>query len=186
VTDGRAGPEPAAGTLSAFEEEVLPHTNRLFRLALWFERNRADAEDLVQETMVQALRSFHRFKPGTNSRAWLVTILQHLLSNRRRARRRSPLVEDPDDGLALALPFAPPVPEQLTDEEMLDALRRLPDAFQQVIVLADIEELSYKEIAEALDIPVGTVMSRLHRGRSLLRTELAAFASAGTGRRRAR
>src|SRR5262245_26072152 len=76
----------------AFELEVLPHAARLFRLAMWLERNRADAEDIVQDTMMQALRSFHRFQPGTNCRAWLITILQRVVSNRRRAKGRSILV----------------------------------------------------------------------------------------------
>lgn len=156
----------------AFEAEALPHVDRLFRLAMWFERNRAEAEDLVQETMIQALQSFHRFQPGTNCRAWLVSILQHVRSNRRRAQARSPLVPDPEDRLAGALPFVPPVPEALTDEDTLVALGRLPATFQDVIVLCDVEELTYKEIAAALRIPVGTVMSRLHRGRALLRAEL--------------
>jgi RNA polymerase sigma-70 factor (ECF subfamily) len=159
---------------SAFEAEVLPHADRLFRLAMWMERNRTDAEDVVQDTMMQALRSFHRFQPGTNCRAWLVTILQRVVSNRRRTRGRSIVVHDPDDRLAQALPFVPPVPQQLTDEALLTSLRRLPLAFQEVILLCDVEELSYKEAAAALAIPVGTVMSRLHRGRAQLRTELAA------------
>jgi RNA polymerase sigma-70 factor (ECF subfamily) len=158
---------------STFETEVLPHVERLFRLAMWFERNRSDAEDLVQETLVQALQSFHRFRPGTNSRAWVVTILQHLVSNRRRARRRSRIVEDPDDRISQSAAFVPPVPERLTDEAILAALARVPEPFQQVIVLRDVEEFSYKEIAEALSIPIGTVMSRIHRGRALLRAELA-------------
>ncbi len=163
---------------SAFEAEALPHVERLFRLAMWFERNRDEAEDLVQETMMQALQSFHRFQPGTNCRAWLVTILQHLRSNRRRARSRSPLVSDPDDRIAQTIPFVPPVPQQLSDETILSALGRLSPQYQEVVVLCDVEELTYKEIAEALAIPIGTVMSRLHRGRTLLRSELAA--SAGT------
>jgi RNA polymerase sigma-70 factor (ECF subfamily) len=140
---------------------------------MWFERNRTDAEDAVQETMIQALRSFHRFRPGTNCRAWLVTILQRVVSNRRRSRGRSIVVSDPEDRLAHATPFVPPVPQQLTDETMLASLRRLPLQFQEVVVLCDVEELSYKEAAEALTIPVGTVMSRLHRARAQLRTELA-------------
>jgi RNA polymerase sigma-70 factor (ECF subfamily) len=156
-----------------FETEVLPHADRLFRLAMWFERNRTDAEDVVQDTMMQALRSFHRFRPGTNCRAWLVTILQRVVSNRRRTKRRSIVVSDPDDRLAHTVPFVPPVPQQLTDEALLASLQRLPLAFQEVIVLCDVEELSYKEAAEALTIPVGTVMSRLHRGRAQLRAELA-------------
>ena len=159
---------------AAFEEEVLPHANRLFRLAMWFERNRADAEDVVQETMMQALRSFHRFRPGTNCRAWLTTILQRIVSNRRRAKGRSIVVGDPDDRIAQTVPFVPPVPQDLTDEVVLSSLRRLPAAFQEVILLCDVEDLSYKEAADALAIPIGTVMSRLHRGRAQLRAELVA------------
>ncbi len=167
---------------SAFEREVLPHADRLFRLAMWFERNRADAEDAVQDTMIQALKSFHRYQPGTNCRAWLATILQRIISNRRRARGRSILVSDPDDGFASMVPFVPPVPQHLTDEELLQALRQLPLAFQEVIVLCDVEELTYKEAAEALAIPIGTVMSRLHRGRAQLRAQLAAGELAVAGR----
>jgi RNA polymerase sigma-70 factor (ECF subfamily) len=159
---------------AAFELEVLPHAARLFRLAMWLERNRADAEDIVQDTMMQALRSFHRFQPGTNCRAWLITILQRVVSNRRRAKGRSILVSDSDDRIAQTVPFVPPVPQTLTDETVLASLQRLPTAFQEVIILCDIEDLSYKEAAEALAIPIGTVMSRLHRGRAQLRTELAA------------
>jgi RNA polymerase sigma-70 factor, ECF subfamily len=171
------------GTWATFEAEAMPHIDQLFRLAMWFEHSRPEAEDLVQETMMQALRSFHRFQPGTNCRAWLTTILQHVRSNRRRARSRSPLVEDPDDRIAQTVPFVPPVPQQLMDKDILDALARLPASFQEVIVLCDVEELTYKEIAEALAIPIGTVMSRLHRGRALLRSELVAPAEAA-GRRR--
>ena len=161
---------------AAFESEALPHVDRLFRLAMWFERNRDEAEDLVQETMMQALQSFHRFQPGTNCRAWLVTILQHVRSNRRRARSRSPLVSDPDDRIAQTIPFVPPVPQHLSDKTILSALRRIAPQYQEIVVLCDVEELTYKEIADALAIPIGTVMSRLHRGRALLRSELAASA----------
>jgi len=139
---------------------------------MWFVRNRTEAEDLVQETIVQALQSFHRFQPGTNCRAWLTTILQHVRSSRQRSRMRSPLVEDPDDRIGQAAPFVPPIPQGLTDEEILAALARIPPHFQEVILLCDVEEFTYKEIAEALSIPLGTVMSRLHRGRAQLRTEL--------------
>jgi RNA polymerase sigma-70 factor, ECF subfamily len=168
---------------AVFEGEVLPHADRLFRLALWFERNRADAEDVVQDTMIQALRSFHRYQPGTNCRAWLITILQRIVSNRRRARGRSIVVSDPDDRIAHTVPFVPPVPQELTDELVLESLRSLPTAFQEVVLLCDVEDLSYKEAAEALAIPIGTVMSRLHRGRAQLRAELAA-ADAASGLRR--
>src|SRR5262245_4338091 len=167
---------------AAFEAEVLPHTDRLFRLALWLERNRADAEDVVQETMMQALRSFHRYQPGTNCRAWLITILQRIVSNRRRAKGRSIVVSDPDDRIAHTVPYVPPVPQGLTDELVLQSLRRLPVVFQEVVLLCDVEELSYKEAAEALAIPIGTVMSRLHRGRAQLRAELAAADATLVGR----
>jgi RNA polymerase sigma-70 factor (ECF subfamily) len=163
-----------ADAWAAFEGEVLPHVDRLFRLAMWLERNRADAEDVVQDTMMQALRSFHRYQPGTNCRAWLVTILQRIVSNRRRARGRSIVVSDPDDRIAHTVAFVPPVPQELTDELVLGSLRRLPLHYQDVILLCDIEDLSYKEAATALAIPIGTVMSRLHRGRAQLRAELAA------------
>src|SRR5262247_1483912 len=168
---------------AAFELEVLPHAARLFRLAMWLERNRADAEDVVQDTMMQALRSFHRFQPGTNCRAWLITILQRIVSNRRRAKGRSIVVSDPDDRIAQTVPFVPPVPQELTDELVLETLRRLPTVFQDVIVLCDVEDLSYKEAADALSIPIGTVMSRLHRGRAHLRNELADTAAALVGPR---
>ena len=156
-----------------FEKEALPHADRLFRFAMWLERDRVAAEDLVQETMVQALQSFHRFVPGTNCRAWLMKIMQHIRSNRLRARGRAPVVAELTDAAADALPFVPPVPQKLTDEDVLGALAQIPEPYQQVIVLCDVEELSYKEISAALDIPIGTVMSRLHRGRALLRTMLA-------------
>jgi RNA polymerase sigma-70 factor (ECF subfamily) len=168
---------------ATFEAEALPHADRLFRLAMWFEGNRAEAEDLMQETMLQALQSFHRFQAGTNCRAWLATILQHVRSNRRRARGRSPLVDDPDDRLAQTIPFEAPIPQQLSDEDILSALKRIPAPCQEVIVLCDVEELTYKEIAEALAIPIGTVMSRLHRGRAFLRAELGTRAGASARRR---
>src|SRR5262245_61064834 len=163
---------------AAFEREVLPHTDRLFRLAMWFVRNRTDAEDIVQDTMMQALKSFHRFQPGTNCRAWLTTILQRIVSNRRRAAGRSIVTDDPEDRIAQTVAFVPPIPQELTDELLLATLRGLPAAFQEVILLCDVEELSYKEAAAALAIPIGTVMSRLHRGRSQLRTALGAAGAA--------
>ena len=156
----------------------MPHADRLFRLAMWFERDRREAEDLVQDTMVQALQSFHRFTPGTNCRAWLVAVLQHVRSNRRRARARRDLVEEADDRIAETASFVPAIPQQLTDENMLAALRGIPSQYSDIILLCDVEEMTYKEIAEALEIPIGTVMSRLHRGRALLRQELGARPSA--------
>jgi RNA polymerase sigma-70 factor (ECF subfamily) len=156
----------------AFETEALPHAERLFRLAMWLAGNRAEAEDLVQETMVQALQSFHRFTPGTNCRAWLVTILQHVRSNRLRKQGRVIVDSALEERAANVVPFVPPIPDRLTDEDMLLAMREIPAHQQEVILLCDVEELTYKEIAAALEIPIGTVMSRLHRGRELLRTAL--------------
>jgi RNA polymerase sigma-70 factor (ECF subfamily) len=161
------------GTWTAFEADAMPHVDRLFRLAMWWERDRREAEDLVQDTLVQALQSFHRFTPGTNCRAWLVAILQHVRSNRRRARGRLVTVEDADNRIAETIPFVPSVPQSLTDEDLLAALRGIPEKYQDILLLSDVEELTYKEIAAALKIPIGTVMSRLHRGRTALRQHLA-------------
>ena len=150
----------------------MPHVDRLFRLAMWLERDRAEAEDLVQETLAQALQSFHRYTPGTNCRAWLITILQHVRANRQRARGRTSVDGAIEERFANTIPFVPPVPEKLTDEDLLAALDSIPRQYQEVILLCDVQELTYKEIAAALDIPIGTVMSRLHRGRELLRVAL--------------
>jgi RNA polymerase sigma-70 factor (ECF subfamily) len=165
--------EASGDRWTAFEVEAMPHADQLFRLAMWFERDRREAEDLVQDTMVQALQSFHRFTPGTNCRAWLVTILQHVRSNRRRARMRRDAVEEIDERIGETASFVPAIPQQLTDEDLLAALRGIPSRYADIIVLCDVEEMTYKEIADALDIPIGTVMSRLHRGRALLRKSLA-------------
>jgi RNA polymerase sigma-70 factor, ECF subfamily len=175
-----------------FEQVALPHLDSLFRLALWLERDRHQAEDLVQETFAQALQSFHRFQRGTNCRAWLVSILQHLRSNRRRSLARQPPLSDVDVGdleeqLAETLAYEPPTPQGLSEDEVMLAVKKLAPAFQEAILLADVEQFSYKEIAEILGIPLGTVMSRLHRARKLLRTELTAYANArGIGRGTAR
>ena len=166
-----------------FEAEAMPHGQSLFRIALWLTRNQTDAEDLVQETLTEALGSFHRFAPGTNCRAWLISIMYHRQSKKRRAATRLHLVSDAEEFIAETVAFEPPTPQNVTDEEVLRALEHLPRAFQEVVVLADVEELSYKEIAAALAVPVGTVMSRISRGRKLLRAELVAYAQAhGFGR----
>jgi RNA polymerase sigma-70 factor, ECF subfamily len=168
---------------ATFESEAMPHLGSLFRLAVWLTRDRAEAEDLLQETLMEALGSFHRFAQGTNCRAWLVSILYHMQGKRRRTAARLQLVSDAEERIAETTAFEPPTPQNVTDEEVLGALERLPRAFQEVVILADIEEMSYKEIATALEVPVGTVMSRISRGRKLLRTELASYANAhGFGR----
>src|SRR5216684_4451707 len=163
---------------TAFEAEAMPHATSIFRIALWLTRDQTEAEDLVQETLTEALASFHRFAPGTNCRAWLVSIMYHRQSKRRRAATRLYLVSDAEERIAETIAFEAPTPQNLTDEEVLGALERLPPAFQEVVGLADVEEMAYKEIAAAIDIPIGTVMSRISRGRKLLRAELSSYAQA--------
>lgn len=161
----------------AFEAEALPHLSDLFRLAMWLVRDRAEAEDLVQDTFTQALQSFHRYEKGTNCRAWLIRVMFHLNSNRRRAKARLRLVSETDERIAETVAFDPPTPKGLTEEEVLNALRGLPPQFGEVVLLADVEDMAYKEISNVLDVPIGTVMSRLHRGRKLMRAALASYAN---------
>ena len=161
---------------SSFESEALPFQVDLYRLAKWLLRDQTEAEDLVQETFVAALRSFHRFESGTNCRAWLIKIMYHTLSKRRRSAGRLRVVSDSDDQIAETVAAETPKPQNVTEEEVLDALQRLPQHYQEVVILSDVEDMTYKEIADALSIPTGTVMSRLHRGRNLLRSELANYA----------
>ena len=170
----------------AFEAEALASLDGLYRAALRLTRVPADAEDLVQETYLKAFRSADSFEPGTNLRAWLFTILHNTALNRFRDRSRQPLVYDSDtvDRAAAASSnlrdarFAE-TPETLLLAETLDpdlkaAVDALPDAFRQAVWLRDVEEFSYSEIARMLTIPVGTVMSRISRGRRLLFDRLTA------------
>jgi RNA polymerase sigma-70 factor (ECF subfamily) len=168
---------------AAFEGEAIPYLDYLFRIAMWLTRNHTEAEDIVQETFTEALKSFHRYEQGTNCRAWLVTIMYHLNSKRLRAGSRLRLVNDSEERVSSTVASTLPTPQGITDEDILSALRALPVQFQEVVVLSDVEDMTYKEISEALGVPIGTVMSRLHRGRKLLRAQLAACASAhGIGR----
>lgn len=165
-----------------FESEALPFHVDLYRLAKWLLRNQAEAEDLVQETFVEALRSFHRYKQGTNCRAWLIKIMYHLLSKRRRESSRLRVVGDVNEQISETVATEPAASGEFAGAEVLNALKRLPQHYQEVVILSDVEDLSYKEIADALAIPAGTVMSRLHRGRSLLRADLGSYArSLGIG-----
>jgi RNA polymerase sigma-70 factor (ECF subfamily) len=129
----------------------------------------------VQEVYLQAWKSFHRFERGTNCRAWLFTILFNTVHHYRRKGFGS-VASEADEDLEEKLQYTPPVPETLMDEEVLAALDRIPADFCAVVLLADVEEFSHKEVAGILKIPVGTVMSRLNRARKLLRDELAAVA----------
>ena len=160
----------------AFEAEAMPHAADLFRVAMWLARNQTEAEDLVQETFIQALQSFHRYEIGTNCKAWMTTILYHLNSKRKRKLGQMPMIGDAEDMLAETLRFEPSVVQHITDKEILKALKDMPKNFREVVILADVEEFAYREIAAILDIPIGTVMSRLHRGRRILRGELAGYA----------
>jgi RNA polymerase sigma-70 factor, ECF subfamily len=154
-----------------FEAEVLPLVKRLYGTAYRMTRNCADAEDLVQETLFRAFRGFDQFRPGSNIRAWLYTILHRARTDAlRRAGRRPQTEELVDDG-----PAVPPSQEALVwgGEAVERALSSVPEVFREAVLLRDVEELSYAEIAAALQVPQGTVMSRIYRGRTLLRSALA-------------
>ncbi len=159
-----------------FESEAVPHMSDLYRIARWLVRDTEEAEDLVQETLSQALKSFHRYERGTNCKAWMTKIMYHLNGKRLRKLSRVRLVEDTEERIAETIAFEPEIPQAITDDEVLAALERVPDSFRQIVILADVEEFAYREIAEMLQIPAGTVMSRLHRGRKILIVELAGYA----------
>lgn len=161
---------------SDFENEALPYMPDLFRNAMRLTRKTSDAEDLVQETFFQALKSFHRYEVGTNCKAWLMTIMHNLNLKRHRTIRAMALVDDGDETISATIPFESAIPEVLTEEGIISAMESVPAHFREVVILADVEEYSYKEISSILDLPIGTVMSRIHRGRKLLRIELAEFA----------
>ena len=163
----------------------MPHLADLYRTASLLLRDRHEAEDLIQDTYLEAWKSFHRFEMGTNCRAWLFKIMFHRLHHvRRRLVKTSRVVtiDDPDGQVELAA--EPVVPQEIRDEDVLNALAKVAVEFRDIVLLADVEEFSYREIAETLRIPLGTVMSRLSRGRKLLRQELAEVArSYGIDRR---
>lgn len=158
-----------------FEAEALPHLSKLFRTAVRLTGSLCEAEDLMQEVYMQAWKSFHCFERGTNCRAWLFKILSHKLKHYRCKKSKFKFVEDGEKSLE-ALKYEPPVPERLSNAEILTSLERVPQCYREVLLLADVEEFSYKEIAAMLMIPMGTVISRLSRGRKLLRMELSRFA----------
>jgi RNA polymerase sigma-70 factor, ECF subfamily len=169
-----------------FEAEVLPQLDRLYSAALRYTRNPADAEDLVQESVAKAYRSFHQYQPGTNLRAWLYRILHTTyISMYRKAQRRpqESLKEELDDysfydeiARSGGHSAEREVLESLTSDEVRAALADLPETFRVAVYLADVEGFAYKEIAEIMETPVGTVMSRLHRGRKALQKALAEYA----------
>jgi RNA polymerase sigma-70 factor (ECF subfamily) len=168
---------------SRFEAEALPLLSGMYSAALRLTRNPSDAEDLLQETFLRAYRGFHQFQEGTNLKAWLYRILMNTFINSYRKKQREPRtisddeVEDwylysrmADEGLEPSAETS--VIESLPDEDVQEALQSLPEQFRVAVLLADVEGFSYKEIAEITDVPIGTVMSRLHRGRKALEKRL--------------
>jgi RNA polymerase sigma-70 factor (ECF subfamily) len=177
-------------TREAFEREALPHLDAMYSVALRLTRNERDAEDLVQDAVLRGWRFFHRFEAGTNCKAWLLKILHNAFINkyRRRVREReiAASIENEDEGTTLlsqSVADAARDPERVILDGMLSddvkrALDAVPEDFRLAVVLCDLEELSYKEIADVMECPVGTVMSRLHRGRKLLAAQLLKYAAA--------
>ena len=164
---------PSGAPLS-FEDAVLSHADALYRTALRVTRNPAEAEDLVQDTYLKAFRSEGRFEPGSNLRAWLFTILMNTWRNRRRDGLRDPVTVAGDDvESAEAAPALGGSPEELLlratlGTDLQAALDGMPDAFREAVWLRDVDEFTYAEIAAMLDVPIGTVMSRISRGRRQL------------------
>jgi RNA polymerase sigma-70 factor (ECF subfamily) len=174
---------------AAFAAEAMQYAPQLYSAALRMTHQRADAEDLVQETYLRAYRGFGSFTEGTNLRAWLFRILTNTFINSYRAKQRRPQESDLADVEDLymyrrlsSLPAAQSAEDQLmemfTDDEVKRALEDLPDIFRLPVLLADVEGFAYREIAEMLDVPIGTVMSRLHRGRKAMQKRLFDYAQA--------
>ena len=160
-----------------FDRLALAHFHELRRVALRVCEDRETADDLVQETYLRAWRSFDKFEPGTNCRAWLFRIFFNVRSEYRKSRARQPLVFSLDYVKESTHPSQTNTSLDFTFEEIKRAFAELPEPFRIAVLLSDIEGLKYREIAEVLDLPVGTVMSRLSRGRRILRARLTTLAS---------
>jgi len=172
-----------------FEEEALALADQVYRVARHLANSREEAEDLVQETYARAFRSWRSFQPGTNLRAWLLRILTNLNIDRGRRNQRAPQMQaleandyflydklaDSGDGTT----DEDRVVERLSQDDVVSALSAVPHDFRDVLVLVDLGDFSYQDAAQILDIPIGTVMSRLHRGRRILKRELAESVAEG-------
>jgi RNA polymerase sigma-70 factor (ECF subfamily) len=169
-----------------FEREALPHTDLLYNYALRLTSNAADADDLLQETFLKAYRFWDKYETGTNIRAWLFRIMKNSYINRYRKEVKTPTTVDYDEVEDFYASVKDRASESndlqeilygnLLDDDVATAVAELPEDFRTVVLLCDIEGLSYEEIAEFVDIPLGTVRSRLHRGRKLLREKLLSYA----------
>jgi RNA polymerase sigma-70 factor (ECF subfamily) len=179
--------ETAAERTRRFERDALQYMNQLYAAALRYTRNPHDAQDLVQDTYAKAYTSFHQFEPGTNLKAWLYRVLTTTFINTYRKDQRRPQAADSeleDWQLSSAASHTSDqgkstedvVLENLPDSDIKRALAEIPEEFRIAVYLADVEGFSYKEIAEIVNVPAGTVMSRLHRGRKLLREKLSSYA----------
>jgi RNA polymerase sigma-70 factor (ECF subfamily) len=166
-----------------FSDVAMEYMPSLYTAALRMTRNPSDAEDLVQETYLKAYRAYGRFQEGTNLKAWLYRILTNTFINSYRAKKRRPEESDIDDveslgglaGSTSGRSAEEEVLEHITESEVKEAIEALPEQFRMAVLLGDVEGFSYKEIAEILDVPIGTVMSRLHRGRRALQARLYEF-----------
>jgi RNA polymerase sigma-70 factor, ECF subfamily len=188
ATSKASDTEGAVERRARFVAEALPLVDTLYSGALRYTRNPADAEDLVQETFTKAYASFERFTPGTNLKAWLYRIMTNTYISDYRKRQRRPVevtVDADDDGSfslydqiaeTVAAPAEVEALSRLSDDEVKQALADLPEAFRMAVYLADVEGFSYAEIADIMGTPIGTVMSRLHRGRSALQRALYRYA----------
>ena len=159
-----------------FEKVALPHLKELYRMAARLLGDGSKAEDVVQETFLQAWKSFGRFEPGSNCRAWLFKILVNTIHHHRRNWFNLRRVKESEEILERTAAAAAPIQERIAQREILRALDSLPADYRAAVLLADVEEFSYKEIAGLLDVPIGTVMSRLSRGRKMLRAQLRGLA----------
>lgn len=162
----------------AFEELAVPLLRRLYNFARWLSHDETEAEDLVQETYARALKGFRSFEPGTNFPAWMFRILRNIFLTSRTGSRAAPHISIDEEGEEELLLVTQGTPESVlisatTQQHIQSALERLPVRYREVILLCDVEEMKYRDIAEVLNIPVGTVMSRIARGRKLMRGMLA-------------